>query len=120
MADREREAELLRSLVLSPIWEEVLRPKLEERLHTKLYQALSGRGSLPDAVLRAVLGEAAECQWLLTWPGERVKEYDQEELEKEQLQQRMQEVDLRAEHLATYGAHSPFLAPGEEESSSGP
>lgn len=111
--EREERVERLRALLGSPVWSEVLAPELKEQLQTTVNHLVQARSTLDEPRLRVLLGEAARLQWLLTWPGSQVKEWDEEAERAREEAEAEARASEREEHYALYGAHSPVLPPEE-------
>lgn len=120
-----RRAELLRMLLASEVWKEVVVPTVQGRLNTEL-QALvmdSGKGRqrfgaistlawflrLPEQDERR--GRIKALQALLSWPAHDVAQFDLDMLR----QTTHNEDEARYRFIAEYGHTIPYLPPAEEE-----
>jgi len=121
----ERRAELLRLLLASEVWRDVVVPTLTAKLNAEL-QALvmdSGQGRqrfgaistlawflrLPELDERR--GRVKALQALLAWPSGEVAQFDLDKLR----QNTHNEDEARHRFIAEYGHTLPYQPPAEEE-----
>jgi hypothetical protein len=121
----ERRAELLRMLLASEVWRDVVVPKITEKLNTELQALVMDSGQsrqrfgaistlswflrLPERDERR--GRIKALQALLSWPVGEVAQFDLDKMR----QTTHNEDEARYRFIAEYGHTIPYLPPAEEE-----